>query len=100
MNRLTTPRFTFVLPFEGSNVKALRVYFKQNDSLVLTKDISQCSIHGSEVSFTLTQEETLNFRCLEYARVQLHVLTEKEEAFVSEIYDVYVGECLGSEVLA
>lgn len=99
MKRLTTPRFTFIIPFDGSNVKSLRVYFEQNDELILTKDISHCSIQGSEVSFALTQEETLKFECLEFARVQLHVLTVNGEAFLSDTFDIYVEKCLGQEVL-
>lgn len=99
MNRFTTPHFIFTLPFDTEQIKCLRVYFQQNGELVLEKTTEECLIEGNEIEIRLSQEETAMFDCTKYARVQLHILTDTDEAMVSEIYNVYVGECLGNGVL-
>lgn len=99
MNRLTTPHFIFTLPFETSQVKCLRVYFQQSGELVLEKKTENCEMDGSDIKLRLTQEETAQFDCTKYARIQLHILTVDGEAMVSDVYSVDVGECLGREVI-
>lgn len=100
MNKLTTPHFIFTLPFGTEHIKSLKVYFQQNGKLVLEKTKAHCTMDEYDVKLRLAQEETALFNSTKNARVQLHILTTIGEAMVSEIYDVYVGECLGSEVIA
>lgn len=100
MNRFTTPHFIFTLPFDTSQIKCFRVYFQQAGKLVLEKTNEHCLVEGNEIKIRLSQEETAMFDCTRYARVQLHILTITDEAMVSEIYNVFVGECLGNEVVS
>ena len=100
MKRFTTPHFIFTLPFEVSLLKCLRIYFHQDDEPVLEKKTEQCEIDGYDIKVKLTQEETAMFDCKKHARVQLHALTVDGEAMLSDIHNVYVGECLAEEVLA
>lgn len=100
MNRLTTPHFIFTLPFDTSRIKCLRVYFQQSGEIVLEKKTEHCEMDGSDIKLRLTQEETAQFDCKRYARIQLHILTVDDEAIVSDVHSVDVGECLGSEVIA
>ena len=100
MNRFTTPHFIFKLPFDTSKIKSLKVYLQQAGELILEKTHEHCTVEETEIKLRLSQEETALFDCTKYARVQLHILTVDDEAMVSQIYTVNVGECLGSEVIA
>lgn len=100
MKRFTTPHFTFEFEdFDFSLIKCLRVYFEQKGELILTKKTEHCTFDGNTIEVKLTQEETALFDCTKYARIQLHILTVEGEAVLTEIYERYVGECLGSEVI-
>ena len=100
MKRFTTPHFIFTLPFETSLIKSLKVYFQQNDKLILEKETEHCEMEECDIKLRLTQEETALFDSEKHAKVQLHVLTVDGEAMTSAIYRTDVGECLGSEVIA
>lgn len=101
MKRFTTPRFTFELEeLDTSMIKCLRVYFEQKDELILTKKTEHCTFDNNIIVVKLTQEETAMFDCKQCVRIQLHVLTVDGEALLSDPYDRYVGECLGTEVIA
>ena len=67
--------------------------------LVLQKSTDQCTIDGQDIKLHLTQEETALFDSTKHVRIQLHILTLDDEAMISDVYSVYVGECLGGEVI-
>lgn len=100
MNRFTTPHFIFTLPFDTSQIKRIRVYFEQAGELILKKTTEHCHLEGKEIKTRLSQEETALFDCTQNAKVQLHILTNTDEAMLSTPYNIFVGECLGDEVLS
>lgn len=63
MYRGTTPTFELELDFDASELECLFATFKQQNEVVLEKRINDCECSGNKVSFTLSQEETLQFKC-------------------------------------
>lgn len=59
--RGTTPTVTFNLPFSVSTIRNCEVYFSQNDSLLVTKGIEDCTLSGTTLTVTLSQSDTLAF---------------------------------------
>jgi hypothetical protein len=57
----TTPTHTFTLPFEKEMLADLRITYIQNKKKIFTKEMEDVEISGSDISLTLTQEETLLF---------------------------------------
>lgn len=100
MRQGTTPTHTFRLPCSVTEVKAARVTYAQDDKKVLEKTLDNCAKSGSTLSVTLTQEETLSFKCNASAQVQVHILTTEGKSLVSNIHTFFVCECLTKEVLS
>ena len=98
MRKGTTPKFTFNLPFSTELLDKARVTF-EHDGQELTKTLDDQNFDGNAISVQLTQEETFLFRCNSHIKVQLRVLTKKGEALASDVYSVFVSECLDNEVL-
>lgn len=69
--RGTTPTITFNLPFDVSEIRKCEVYFAQNDTLLLTKETSDCTLDGRTLSVTLTQEDTLRFE--DDAKIEMQI---------------------------
>ena len=99
MYRGTTPTHTFTLPFDTSLVKTIRIIYSQQGVVVLSKTEADVGMSGSLVQVSLTQEETLSFRCKREVLIQLKILTTTGEALVSDIIKVSVSRCLCEEVL-
>lgn len=99
MRRGTTPTHTFTLPFHTESVKNAMIVYVQGDREILRKNVSQCRMDGNTLSVTLTQEETLKFRCDKRAQIQVRVLTHLGEALASNILNLSVEKCLIDEVL-
>ena len=100
MFRATTPTHTFALPFDTGQIKEVRITYQQNGETVLQKTETDCTMTGSEIKVTLTQEETLLFAADNRVHIQLRVLTTDGKVMASDIDKVSVKACLDEEVLA
>lgn len=104
MIQATTPTYTFELPFDVSTLKSARVTFAQRKSFeqefqtIVVKDTTKCSMEGTRLSVTLTQEETLLFRPGQ-TQVQLHILTIGGQALATRPQRIDVCRALCKEVL-
>lgn len=65
MIRGTTPTFTFTADISFSNFDKIEVTFGQRKRPILTKTKDDCTINGTELSVTLTEEESFMFDCTE-----------------------------------
>ena len=99
MIRGTTPKHTFVLPFNTDTIAKARVVYSQTGRPVLIKEHEDLVLEGNTVEVHLTQQETLDFFCGKDVLVQVRVLTQTGEAMASDIQRVDVGRCLDDEVL-
>lgn len=104
MRRGTTPTHTFELPFDVSEVKSVQIIYKQEkkypfNSIVVTKNTSDCRLNGKEISVTLTQSDTLAFDNNQPVEIQLRVLTKNNTALVSDVITKNADVCLNNEVL-
>lgn len=102
MVRGSTPTFTFVIPFNVSQIKNLYVTTEQKvgtDVIQIEKSIDECELQGTKVSCRFTQEDTLKLKENKHANVQLRVLTHSDEALVSDVFEVAVNELLKEGVI-
>lgn len=99
MRRGTTPTHIFKLPFDVSEVKAVRIIYSQDDKEVLIKEKDDLTIDGTTATVILTQEETLKFHCNGYIEIQVRILTDGDIAMASKIIKLLVETCLEDEVL-
>jgi hypothetical protein len=99
MIRATTAPQTYVLPFETSELVAVRIYYSQRGKVVLEKNEEQVKLEGKEINWTLTQQETLMFDDGAMVSIQLHVKTVHGAVLASEVDTVTVGKILKDEVL-
>lgn len=99
MIRGTTPTHIFTLPFDVSLVKAVMVIYAQKDQEVFTKGTNDCELEGNTISVRLTQEDTLKLKHKNNVQIQIKVLTEANDALVSDIVSVKCGQCLSDEVM-
>ena len=99
MIRGTTPTHQFVVPFDTSVLSEVLITYAQDNKLVLTKNIKDCTIEQDVISVTLTQEETLRFDSDHHVKIQLRALTTGGDALASQIITRSVGDVLNDEVL-
>ena len=99
MIRGTTPRHIFTLPFDVESIATLRVIYRQDKKIILTKTDSDVLLSGNSVEVLLSQEDTLSFRSGYPVEIQLRVLLQDETAMASDIYKVSCGCCLEDEVI-
>lgn len=95
----TTPTHKFSLPFEASCIKAVRIAYEQKGKILLTKELRDCKPEQNGLTTQLTQEETLKFDANVNVRVQLHVLTNNDEALASKPISVPVYVLLDKRVI-
>lgn len=95
----TTPKHTFVLPFDESFISKVRVIYKQGMKVILKKETEDCDIEGNRVTVKLSQQETFLFDEDELVKIQIRVLTSGNESLKSYTIKKAVTECLDDEVL-
>lgn len=100
MYQCTTPTHIFKLPISVTEKARIRLTYKQDDAVILTKKNKDCVLEGQKVSCTLTQADTLSFDHKKKVKIQLHILTEEGKALITPIYYKKVGECIAGEVIA
>lgn len=98
MIRATTPTHTFSLPIETNTIKSLLVTYKQGEDIVLEKTKEDCTLTGSTIKLTLTQEETKMFSP-ERVKIQLRVLTNDNVSLASKVKTKTVEDVLNDVVL-
>lgn len=99
MIRGTTPTLIFTFPFEVSAVQKLWLTFSQNDKEVFTIDKDHCQLSESNVTVTLTQEQTLQLINNARVEVQFRVLTYNGTALASNILKLPVQRILKGGVI-
>lgn len=95
----TTPTHTFTLPFEKEMLADLRITYIQNKKKIFTKEMEDVEISGSDISLTLTQEETLLFEAGKNVSIQLKIKTTEGLVFNSDIIEMRVDCSLDNEVI-
>ena len=100
MIRGTTPTHTFSIPFDTSTVSEVKITYAQDDVVVLEKRTDDCTLSGSQLSVTLTQDDTFLFDCKKIVEIQIRILTIDGNALASIPEKVGVSKCLDGEVLA
>ena len=99
MIRGTTPTHIFNIPFDVAAIDELKITYAQWGNIVITKNKSDCTLEGTTIKTSFTQEETFKFSSDKPVEIQVRILTVDGEALASIIQKVDVGRCLDSEVL-
>ena len=100
MIRGTTPTHTFLLPFDASEIRAIRIAYAQRGEVVLTKSEADCTLENNRVTLRLGEEETLRFAAGDRLQRQVRVLTASGDVFALRILGASVEDCLLEEVLS
>ena len=99
MYKYTTAPFTFNLPVEISTLSEVRISFCQNNKVLITKALNNCTTNTKQLNITLTQEETALFDSQYAGQVQLRVKTTNNEVFNSEVFNFDVKKSFDKEIL-
>jgi len=94
MDRGTTPKLYFDLPFDTGILAEAFVTFAQNGRVVLDKALKDCMCSERTLMIHLSQADTLKFDCRCKAEIQLRARTMEGDALDSEIFIVNVGRIL------
>lgn len=62
MYRGTTPTLTFYLPLDPTTLTTCYITFTQDNEVVLEKTLNDCQMGTDNLSFKLSQKETLAFQ--------------------------------------
>ena len=95
----TTPIHIFNMPFDTANIKNVRITYAQNNAVVLTKELVDCTIEGNAVMAKLSQEETFLFDVNAPVDIQIRVLTNGGDALASKVQRVGLRSVLDGAVL-
>lgn len=95
LRRGTTPTLTFKIPYSASDVADGWVTFKQYDSIMLDKRITDdgVTINDNSIEVALTQDETLKLYA-SVCMVQLRLKLANGNAVASGIVSVDIGEII------
>ena len=99
MRQGTTPKHIFTTNIDASVIKSLRIIYAQVDNVLFVKRTEECVLTGNTIEVSLSQEETLKVDETEYVQIQLHVLTQNDEAITSDIMLVWPEKLLSKEVI-
>ena len=99
IQRGSTSLNTFEVPVDKTVIEDIIITYSQNDSIVFTKDKSDCEIGDYYVKTKLTQEETLMLSDASPVQIQLKIQTGDEDVIVSEEIVISVKKCLNDEVM-
>lgn len=95
----TTPKHIFRLGFSTSLLSEVRIYYKQNDNIVLEKTEGDCEFIGNNIVLTLSQNETGMFMDDVIIKIQLQIKTTDGVVAKSRPKMVSPNEALEREVL-
>lgn len=94
----TTPTHIFYIKFETSLIKKISIIYVQNDETILLKKENDVILKDKEISFKLTQEETLKFKENDLVNIQLKIKTISDDVYVSDIIVSDIKEVLDKEI--
>ena len=95
----TTPTHTFNIPFKTSIIYEVRVIYAQNNKPIVVKTRADCTLEDTQISVTLTQEDTLKFDYKYPVEIQIRILTDTGSALASIPKTVGVTKCLEDGVI-
>lgn len=98
----TTPTLLYNLPFDTDKIKSAEIvveYVDQNKSVKIIKTLEDCTLGGTTISASLTQDETLQIPAPSIVYVQLRVLTTDDLALATEAEKVTVKRLLKEDVI-
>jgi len=101
MIRGTTPILHFTLPFEVSELSEYWITISQRyENIKIDKTSTDCTASGSEITLTLTQEDTLKLMPDKPAYIQIRALTAEDDyAIASTIVRCSVSDILKEGVI-
>lgn len=101
MIRGTTPILHFMLPFEVGELTEYWITISQRyENIKIDKTSADCTASGSEITLTLTQEDTLKLMPDKPAYIQIRALTAEDDyAIASTIVRCSVGDILKEGVI-
>ena len=85
MIRGTTPTLRFFLPFSVDRLDVAYITMQQDGMDVIEKTLEDCDAEGSELSFRMTQDDTLKLEAGRMVEIQLRVRLKTGDALASEI---------------
>lgn len=94
MIRGSTPSFSFVLPSDASCYSTIDIHFVQNGNTVLSVSKESLTLNGNEVSFTMSEADSLKFSDSVPAEIQLRLVSADGTVLVSEIRKIAVRKNL------
>lgn len=99
--RGTTPKFIFTLPnsITIDDILNVELVFTQNDEIVIAKKLGDFTTSNSQLTITLTQEDTLKLKGNSPLYYQIKVLLNDESVITSDIITNMVYNSLSESVL-
>lgn len=98
MYRGTTPTIKIELDIDTTLLESGYVTFKQENEVVLEKEICNCELEGNLISFKLTQEETLSLKVGSVV-AQLRVKQKDGTTIAYDPFQVYVKDVFKEGVI-
>lgn len=95
----TTPKHIFRLGFSTSLISEVRVFYKQNNNIVLQKETEDCEFVGNNVVIELSEADTSAFADNVIIKIQLEVIDINGIVARSRPKMVSPTEALREEVL-
>ncbi|MBQ4064944.1 MAG: hypothetical protein IJD10_02475 [Clostridia bacterium] len=90
MRRGSTPTFVCRLPAAANHFSEIELVFVQDGKELLTVDKGRMTSEKDEVSFTMTEEETMTFAPSVLSELQLRLVDLDGAVWVSDIRTVTV----------
>lgn len=99
MIRGTTPQQIIRFPMDVSNFQEIYITYKQRARVVFEKTLQDCTVDEKQISFNLTQEETLSLDPALKVYIQVRAKTNAGEAMASKIFERCVADILKEGVI-
>lgn len=101
--RGSTKEHTFNLPFSAERPLKLRISYKQNNHLILEKELDDVNISKKDSSliyYSLSELDTLKFKADDVVSVQLKAEFKNHKIVTSEVYFVEVIDTIDDRLFA
>ena len=101
IRRGTTPNITIELPntVDLSNIKTVWVTIEQNKELVIDKLTDDVTINNNNISYRLTQDETLSLKAGVSAYIQTRLLNNNEIAYATQREHIAIDDIIKDGVI-
>lgn len=100
--RGTTPKFIFTLPnsITIDDILNVELVFTQNDEIIIAKKLGDFTTSNSQLTITLTQEDTLKLKGNSSLYYQIKLLLKDNSVITSDIITNMVYNSLSESILA